>query len=88
MYVLIANAYLLYRTIILVVLLGVRDLLDNPNTNDPAQRDSYVLYEYVLMQYIHDVKFTLWMLSNHNRKDRVAYEKKIREQAAKFTPTA
>ena len=26
------------------ILLGVQDLLDNPNVNDPAQNDAYVLF--------------------------------------------
>lgn len=29
------------------ILVGIQDLLDNPNPNSPAQRDSYTLYVYV-----------------------------------------
>lgn len=39
------------------VLLGIQDLLDNPNPDSPAQADAYNLF----------------------KRDRVAYEKKIRQ---------
>jgi ubiquitin-conjugating enzyme E2 I len=29
------------------ILLGIQDLLDNPNPNSPAQADAYTLYVYV-----------------------------------------
>ncbi|CAH1761854.1 5062_t:CDS:2 [Entrophospora sp. SA101] len=41
------------------ILLGVQNLLDEPNPESPAQSEAYMLY----------------------KKDRVAYEKKIRQQA-------
>jgi ubiquitin-conjugating enzyme E2 I len=41
------------------ILLGIQDLLDDPNPNSPAQTEAYTLY----------------------RKDRAAYEKKIRQIA-------
>ncbi|KAI8322322.1 ubiquitin-conjugating enzyme 9 [Martensiomyces pterosporus] len=44
------------------ILLGVHDLLNEPNNNDPAQTEAFQMF----------------------RKDRVAYEKKVREQAKRF----
>ena len=41
------------------ILLGIQDLLDNPNPNSPAQHEAYNLF----------------------RKDKVAYEKKVRQIA-------
>ncbi|SCV67612.1 BQ2448_5223 [Microbotryum intermedium] len=46
------------------ILLGIQDLLDAPNADDPAQLDAYQLF----------------------RKDRVAYEKRIRQQARENVP--
>ena len=46
------------------MLLGIQDLLDNPNPKSPAQRDAYDLYMH----------------------DRGAYNKKIKEQAARNVP--
>ena len=31
------------------ILLGVQDLLDSPNLDDPAQREPYILCKYVCM---------------------------------------
>ncbi|RIA89811.1 ubiquitin-conjugating enzyme/RWD-like protein [Glomus cerebriforme] len=41
------------------ILLGIQNLLDEPNPDSPAQSDAYMLY----------------------KKDRVAYEKRIKQQA-------
>ncbi|KAF0555600.1 SUMO-conjugating enzyme ubc9 [Gigaspora margarita] len=41
------------------ILLGVQNLLDEPNPDSPAQSDAYMLF----------------------KKDRVAYDKRIRQQA-------
>ncbi|KDE05591.1 SUMO-conjugating enzyme ubc9 [Microbotryum lychnidis-dioicae p1A1 Lamole] len=46
------------------ILLGIQDLLDAPNADDPAQLDAYQLF----------------------KKDRVAYEKRIRQQARENVP--
>ena len=46
------------------VILGVRDLLDNPNNSDAAQQAAYDCFN----------------------KSRVEYDKKIKEQAKRFTP--
>lgn len=46
------------------MLLGIQDLLDNPNDKSPAQREAYELFV----------------------KDKVAYRKKIKEQAARNVP--
>lgn len=46
------------------ICIGVQDLLNSPNNDDPAQTDAFTLY----------------------RKDKVAYEKKIREVAKANTP--
>ncbi|KAL1500255.1 hypothetical protein AB1Y20_012923 [Prymnesium parvum] len=42
------------------ILLGIQDLLDNPNPDDPAQKEPYLAFT----------------------KDKVAYVRKVREQAA------
>lgn len=46
------------------MLLGIQDLLDNPNDKSPAQREAYELFV----------------------RDKVAYRKKIKEQAARNVP--
>jgi Ubiquitin-conjugating enzyme len=46
------------------MLLGIQELLDNPNEKSPAQRDAYELFV----------------------KDKIAYRKKIKEQALKNVP--
>ncbi|KAI9138500.1 ubiquitin-conjugating enzyme 9 [Paraphysoderma sedebokerense] len=46
------------------ILLGIQDLLNDPNPNSPAQQDAYTLY----------------------KRDRAAYERKVKEQARQFTP--
>ena len=46
------------------MLLGIQDLLDNPNEKSPAQRDAYELFV----------------------RDKIAYRKKIKEQAARNVP--
>lgn len=46
------------------ICLGIQDLLDSPNIEDPAQTDAFALF----------------------RKDKVAYEKKIREVARQNAP--
>ncbi|KAI9484619.1 SUMO-conjugating enzyme ubc9 [Zychaea mexicana] len=43
------------------ILLGIQDLLNDPNPDSPAQQDAYMLF----------------------RKDKVEYERRVREQAAK-----
>ncbi|KAJ3268164.1 E2 SUMO-conjugating protein ubc9 [Borealophlyctis nickersoniae] len=44
------------------ILIGIQDLLNDPNPESPAQSDAYVLF----------------------KKDKVAYEKKVRQQAKEF----
>lgn len=46
------------------MLLGIQELLDNPNEKSPAQRDAYELFV----------------------KDKIAYRKRIKEQALKNVP--
>ncbi|SJL00614.1 probable SUMO-conjugating enzyme ubc9 [Armillaria ostoyae] len=46
------------------ILLGIQDLLDDPNVNDPAQSEAYTMF----------------------KNDKVAYEKKIRQQARENIP--
>ncbi|OAJ44919.1 hypothetical protein BDEG_28100 [Batrachochytrium dendrobatidis JEL423] len=47
------------------ILLGIQDLLNDPNPNSPAQSDAYVLF----------------------KRDRAAYDKRIREQTAAHRST-
>ncbi|CAF0958914.1 unnamed protein product [Didymodactylos carnosus] len=44
------------------ILLGIQELLNEPNCKDPAQAEAYAIY----------------------MQDKVEYEKRVREQAAKF----
>lgn len=46
------------------ICLGIQDLLDSPNIEDPAQTEAFALF----------------------RKDKIAYEKKIREVAKQNAP--
>ncbi|KAF8077693.1 ubiquitin-conjugating enzyme/RWD-like protein [Lyophyllum atratum] len=46
------------------ILLGIQDLLDDPNVNDPAQSDAYTMF----------------------KNDKVAYERRIRQQARENIP--
>lgn len=46
------------------ILLGIQDLLDDPNVNDPAQSDAYAMF----------------------KNDKVAYERRIRQQARENIP--
>ncbi|KAJ3073058.1 E2 SUMO-conjugating protein ubc9 [Podochytrium sp. JEL0797] len=46
------------------ILLGIQDLLNDPNLNSPAQSDAYMLL----------------------KKDKVAYERKIKQQALEHVP--
>lgn len=46
------------------ILLGIQDLLNDPNPNSPAQSEAYTLF----------------------KKDRAAYEKRIRQQAREMAP--
>lgn len=46
------------------VLLGIQELLDNPNPNSPAQSEAYMIFQ------------------QHKEK----YNKKVKEQAAKYPP--
>ncbi|KAL4067706.1 ubiquitin-conjugating enzyme/RWD-like protein [Scleroderma citrinum] len=34
------------------ILLGIQDLLDDPNVNDPAQSDAYAMFKYALFRLI------------------------------------
>ena len=33
------------------VLLGIQDLLNDPNINDPAQSDAYTMFKYVSFRH-------------------------------------
>ncbi|KAJ3214640.1 E2 SUMO-conjugating protein ubc9 [Dinochytrium kinnereticum] len=47
------------------ILLGIQDLLDDPNPESPAQSEAYLLF----------------------KKDKAAYEKRIRQQAKQYRST-
>ena len=55
---------LLSSSLLHQICLGIQDLLDSPNNEDPAQTEAFSLY----------------------RKDKIAYEKKVREVAKANTP--
>jgi hypothetical protein len=52
------------------ILLGIQDLLDDPNVNDPAQSDAYSMFKYVLFL----IPVCLLFLIIVARNDKVAYE--------------
>jgi hypothetical protein len=52
------------------ILLGIQDLLDDPNVNDPAQSDAYSMFKYVLFLIIVCLLFLIIVARN----DKVAYE--------------
>jgi ubiquitin-protein ligase len=53
------------------ILLGIQDLLDDPNVNDPAQSEAYTMFKLVShlinvnIQVVHDTT---------RRNDKAAYE--------------
>uniref|UniRef100_A0A8C8JNG6 UBC core domain-containing protein n=1 Tax=Oncorhynchus tshawytscha TaxID=74940 RepID=A0A8C8JNG6_ONCTS len=58
------NVILMYCHI-LQILLGIQELLNEPNIQDPAQAEAYTIY----------------------CQNRVEYEKRVRAQAKKFSPS-
>lgn len=65
------------------ILLGIQDLLNDPNVNDPAQSDAYTMFKYVSTLFIH-LEYPLMPI--YLRNDKQAYERKIRAQARENIP--
>ena len=55
------------------VLLGIQELLNDPNVNDPAQSDAYTMFKCVFY-YASFVPFLITPVPNCTRNDKVAYE--------------
>lgn len=60
------------------ILLGIQDLLNEPNIKDPAQAEAYTIYWYVAIYFHLDrfIKISLFCSQN-----RLEYEKRVRVQA-------
>ncbi|KAG2158473.1 ubiquitin-conjugating enzyme/RWD-like protein [Suillus bovinus] len=65
------------------ILLGIQDLLDDPNVNDPAQSDAYTMFKYVFFTGLLHGNTTVYI---SQRNDKVAYERRIRQQARDNIP--
>lgn len=63
------------------ILLGVQDLLNDPNPESPAQQDAYMLFRYA---FSYDFFYNLSILY---RRDKKEYERRVREQAQQNRPT-
>src|SRR4051794_13346166 len=58
------------------ILIGIQDLLNDPNPESPAQSEAYMLFKWVLI--CNSSKCRLWWLTifpRFLRKDRITYEK-------------
>lgn len=60
------------------ILLGIQDLLNEPNIKDPAQAEAYTIYWYVLPQNNFNMIVNLILICSQNRLE---YEKRVRVQA-------
>lgn len=52
------------------ILLGIQDLLDDPNVNDPAQSEAYTMFKYAPSLARSAVRSN----TLHSRNDKAAYE--------------
>lgn len=73
------------------ILLGIQDLLNEPNVKDPAQAEAYTIYWY----YIKDVSTTknihTHLRNTHSdnfsySQNRLEYEKRVKAQARAMAP--
>ena len=62
------------------ILLGIQDLLNDPNIKDPAQAEAYTIYWYDVMRLIFDQIRVLIKYFVHSQ-NRLEYEKRVRAQA-------
>lgn len=60
------------------ILLGIQDLLNEPNIKDPAQAEAYTIYWYVILKLILKYKTHNFSFLSQNRLE---YEKRVRVQA-------
>lgn len=67
------------------ILLGIQDLLDNPNPHSPAQHEAYQQYVYV-----HNFLGSFFSTNNfvvvYFRANRAEYNAKVRRQAQRYPP--
>lgn len=66
------------------ILLGIQDLLNEPNVKDPAQAEAYTIYWSVQM-------FSHYFVSNSRSsrsysQNRLEYDKRVRAQAKQMAP--
>lgn len=67
------------------ILLGIQDLLDAPNADDPAQLEAYTTFKYGLFFFAGPILRSADIQDVH-RKDRSAYEKRVKQQAKDYIP--
>lgn len=69
------------------ICLGIQDLLEHANVNDPAQVEAYHMFKCV----IHYFRSLIRLCSSFtdqivNRNDRTSYDKRVRQQAIERRP--
>ncbi|POY72528.1 hypothetical protein BMF94_4354 [Rhodotorula taiwanensis] len=69
----------------ITILLGIQDLLDAPNADDPAQLEAYTTFKYGLFFFAGPILRSADIQDVH-RKDRSAYEKRVKQQAKDYIP--
>lgn len=77
----------LTRLLPVQILLGIQDLLDAPNADDPAQLEAYTTFKYAGPNLSppsqHLLTYSLFSIC---RKDKAAYEKRVKQQAKDYIP--
>ena len=64
------------------ILLGIQDLLNEPNIKDPAQAEAYTIYWYVHNSFLYILKLSkLTKFCVYCSQNRLEYEKRVRVQA-------
>lgn len=65
--------------LVLQLLLGIQDLLNDPNASDPAQVEAYTMFKFVSLPVSQRTKNDADL--SVDRNDKVAYERRIKQQA-------
>lgn len=68
------------------ILLGIQDLLNDPNIKDPAQAEAYTIYWYLCILYFKE-NFNSTIVSFSFSQNRLEYEKRVRAQAKAMAAT-
>lgn len=71
------------------ILLGIQDLLDEPNPKDPAQIDGYqllvkVLYQYIITTVILSPNVVKFRNLGVHMQEPENYKKRVRQQAKQY----